>query len=170
MRTLFFIILLFQSVLTFSQKDCKYLRREIDKFTNDTVIETELCFIYNEFTGYHIKVGGERINDKRYLDVYISSRTNYSIDKGNVFLFLYDNDKSIELKSVNEVLPKSITYTDANVWYATVKLIIPDESTFLLLKDNVITDLRINFNDEPVNFEIKEKLSKNISKVLHCIE
>ena len=90
--------------------------------------------------------------------------------QGNVFLFLYDNDKSIELKSVNEVLPKSITYTDANVWYATVKLIIPDESTFLLLKDNVITDLRINFNDEPVNFEIKEKLSKNISKVLHCIE
>jgi hypothetical protein len=149
------IFLIFKNI-SFAQ--CNYSKKEVDKFTGVTKIETTEEVLHRDFTSamsftfckydslYFIRVG-INLSDKIY-----------SILKGDKLMIIC-NESTIALESlVSEVIQG----------FSHVNYLITKEQINILNKHN-ISDIRIYLRDSYVEKTISSKRAEKIKQLSNCI-
>jgi hypothetical protein len=153
--TLFTIICL--SFNLFGQ--CKYEINEIDKFTNQSKIETKSEIIYKDFntalsinlckydTTYFIKIG-----------INLTDQV-YSVLKGDKILLKLENSQIVEIISLETKIISGFSYVKYSI----------NSGDFVKLKSSLITDIRIYLNKEYIDRTIDNKKGSKIKIISNCI-
>ena len=137
---------------------CKYEINEIDKFTNQSKIETKSEIIYKDFntalsinlckydTTYFIKFG-----------INLTDQV-YSVLKGDKILLKLDNSQ-IEIISLETKIISGFSYVKYSI----------NSDDFVKLKSSLITDIRIYLNKDYIDRTIDNKKGSKIKIISNCI-
>tara|TARA_B110000114_G_C14811945_1_gene285082 strand:+ start:44 stop:556 length:513 start_codon:yes stop_codon:yes gene_type:complete len=164
------IIILLVSLLnlnSFSQ--CKFIKNEVDEFTNKEMKQTGGKLI-REFTGSNANI----IFDKQGENFFIT--INYNVQYAKAMVVGTKDITFIKLKndSVIKITPQEIAsgelITISNITTSRILIVYRVEKTtleYLLTQD--ILKLRISFTDGYKEHDVKSKFNKNIKKSISCI-
>lgn len=161
MKTILLLLILLPSI-SFSQ--CKYLRDDVDKFTNDTIKQTRfnrLCYKGIRCFNYAFAL----MNGYKYLMVSYVSSSIYSVRDDAKLMLLMDDGSVINLN----VIKGGIAGPSLSVWYLEVYLPLSDDN-YDLLRSKSISTIRYFTADGYVELDTKPKNSNLFKKMLLCIE
>lgn len=158
------------SCLNLFAQNCKYEINEVDEFTKKTILETKeqtLSRSFNFYTAFSFK----KIDDKKFLKLFISSTSIFSIRENHEIIFITDGDNSVILKFIQSKVSRGKYDSNSRItiWSETFYLPI-DEETFQRLSNENILKLRVYTSDGYIDDEVKEKHAKKFKEQIICIK
>lgn len=161
-------ILIFHSLIAFSQ-DCEYIKNEVDIFTKDTIVHTKYDMLAKSNSGTQVvRIQGIKINQKKYLRVYLVSPSIFSTVKGKKFLLLDENKNVYTFDFNTEQIASNNSVGYVESWYIIENFQL-DSISLENLINNKFIKLRYYTQDHYVELDIKSKHSKNINKIISCL-
>lgn len=161
---LFFVLLCYTS---FSQR---IVKKEVDKFTGNEIIETSSKWLFNSMDAINggLKFSIRKVNNSYSMParVVYGSAFKFTEEDGEI-IFLLSNKETVTLKSAYTGI-SSLT-SSSNIWgFSTVFLI--SEEDVEKLKQYDVTDVRINFFGKRCDREIKESKRDLVKRMLKLFE
>jgi len=172
MKKIIIALILVFTTFGFSQ-NCKYKINEVDEFTKNKILETkrEAFTMSGIGFGFSTNYSFKKINNTRYLKLYVSSPSIFTLRQGEEIILKTESDNTISLKFLETIIPKSSYNSQLNntTWYEDVLIPISDDNYQRLLTETILK-LRIYTGDGYIDDDIKEKRAKKFKENLKCIE
>jgi hypothetical protein len=140
----------------FSQ--CKYKKNEVDKFTKKVYLETTDEILNRDFSGV-IAIGFIKTDTNTFVKLVLNlSNQVYTISKGDKLIFLI-KDHTVELNASESKV--------ANSYCEMTYPLSPENLN--ILKQNRITDIRIELKDSKIDKSIDEKKANKVMALSNCV-
>ncbi|HEX8576981.1 MAG TPA: hypothetical protein VF677_11870 [Flavobacterium sp.] len=168
------IIALILGFTTFGySQNCKYKINEVDEFSKNKILETkkEAFTMSGIGFGFSTNYSLKKINNDRYLKLYISSPKIFTLRQGDQIMLKTDSENTVSLVLMQTTIARS-SYNDqlgSTTWYEDVLIPITDENYQRLLTENILK-LRVYTADGYIDDDVKEKRAKKFKEILKCIE
>lgn len=166
MKKLFLILCTFIPVSLAAQ--CEYERREVDKFTKDTVTVLVPQLIYATSQGNLLRFQIASVNKFKGVLGLVCFREPFIIDTDNKLLLLLENENVIELTPSGLMTPDFLP--DGNVYAGTVNYFI-NPVDYKTIQDHFIKSIRvyssIGFYDHDLTKEQQKQLKNDFACIFH---
>ncbi|TYA58894.1 hypothetical protein [Formosa maritima] len=162
-------IILISLISLSNYSQCKYEKDEIDPFTKKHIIKTKHeVFAFVDYRINVIRVQGVKVDNQRFLKVWIVMKDSFILAEKDNLMLLSDNEEVITLP-----FEKSISSDYNNLyynsgWYVT-NLFKLSEEFYNVLKFGKFKMARVETTKGYVDFNISNSNKDSLQKVLQCI-
>ncbi|MCH8904477.1 MAG: hypothetical protein IIA45_11245 [Bacteroidetes bacterium] len=170
MKLLIIISALLLSKLA-SGQDCEYSVNEIDEFTGQKKLKTELELIYMNLgfgrgqEAFKIWVMASRIDSSEYLKFMFSNKEGFKHTMGIVIMIKLENGEIVKL-----VLRDDPAEHYSDYWYYRIAIYSKKEEDWEKLKASPIAKIRIYSRENFKDYELKELSSLKLGNAIKCLE
>lgn len=172
MKKITLAIILFTSFSSFSQK-CKYVKNEVDKFTNKTILETKLDALGVSGMGMGFTSGYSfyKSNNDRFIKfVFTTTGSVFAISKGEGVMFKLENGDVVTLHFLESVVSDVSYISGLNTSAKKITTLVPlSDLEVEKLNKSLITDIRVYTTDGYIDDEVKKKRAVKFQELLKCI-
>lgn len=170
---LFFLLLIFTGSYAISQEEpkCKYVINKVDDFTKERKAMTDTYLLFNakevsadlKILNLKTTVQAYNKNGQNHIKIIVDMSNSASSNLFTHVYLLLQNDSTIKLEGTS-------------TWIEEVKDVMfnvyeMSDEEWILLKNNPVKKVRIVFMyAATLDFEVKEKNSKNVSYAINCID